>query len=342
MLRPKLWGSIERLPGLSAPRPGWSAVLGEDLHLIAKYLRPTNRLAETLPCVTACTPGCRRKVVNHGEDYVAICAEGSTKYAVACADLIVQELDMSALSRMLSKTHGLRGHAEPVQGLHHTWLVGYYALPNGIIHPVYLMIQQDFALVQMAVMHLCLNSNTPFALFVPTAATLSDSLKRAIETRHSALLPLDVSIWWSSDGKMQTNIELMKVFESGPRARILSGAPIQSPQSEGQIVIERREMADGVHWFADGVDKGVFYKRGKPIKGRILEILYNHIGNGFVPHKTFMNACGWTDKHYFAKGSEANVIQKHLTEIRNFFGVKVLFRIDKGVCFDASIIRLAK
>lgn len=343
MLRPRLWKCIERLPGLSAPGPGWCALLGEDLYLITQYLRPTDRLAQTIPCAQACTPGCRRRVVCHGpDDCVAICPEGESKYAVAHTDLIIQKLDVPAFGERLGKMLGLSGHVDPVQGLHHTWLLGHYLSRSGTAYPVYLMIQQDPALAQMAVMQLCLCHDAPFALLVPTTSALNDLARRAIESCQSAWIALDKTIYWSVEGKMHTDLNLANIFVRGSGDRSSPAEAAPPPPSEGQVVIERREMADGIHWFVDGTNKGVFYKRRNSIRANIIEILFNQISNGYVPHKTFINVCGWTEGHYFGKGSDVKVIQKHLTDIRNFLGLEVQFRIESGVRFGDNIVKSGK
>ena len=52
-----------------------------------------------------------------------------------------------------------------------------------------------------------------------------------------------------------------------------------------------------------------------------------------------MNACGWSRKRYFGGPNEAKIIQKHLTDIRNFLGVDVIFRKELGVILAGNVVK---
>ena len=108
------------------------------------------------------------------------------------------------------------------------------------------------------------------------------------------------------------------------------------------IVIDRVACEDGVHWVVDGKDKGVFFSRANSIKARILDILYNQAGNGWIPHRTFIEKTGWTEKEYYGKAPDTGRMQKQLTDIRTFLGVEVHFRRDHGVRFAEKVVKSRK
>ena len=108
------------------------------------------------------------------------------------------------------------------------------------------------------------------------------------------------------------------------------------------LLIERKEVGEEIRWFVNGVDKGRFFVRSNTLKAKIIEALYDQIGRGWVPHKSFIIACAWTEQEYF--GSSDNLgdpgrMQRQLTNIRNFLGVTIEFRKNKGVRFAENVVK---
>jgi len=120
-------------------------------------------------------------------------------------------------------------------------------------------------------------------------------------------------------------------------------APEPSPETatteEGRFVIERKEVGDEVHWFVNGEDKGRFYSRTETHSSKIIEILFDQIGYGWVRHKTFMGACAWKEDEYFPASGDPGRMQRQLTNIRKFLGVNVEFRRKKGVRFAENVVK---
>ena len=105
------------------------------------------------------------------------------------------------------------------------------------------------------------------------------------------------------------------------------------------VVIERRNVGEEVHWIVNGVDKGKFYVRKDSKKAKIIEILFDQIGIGWVRHNTFMNACAWTKEKYFRSSDDPGCMQRQLTEIRNFLDVGIEFRKNRGVRFAENVVK---
>jgi len=104
-------------------------------------------------------------------------------------------------------------------------------------------------------------------------------------------------------------------------------------------VLDRKDVDERVHWFVNGVDKGPFFVRPSANKAKIIEALYGQIGLGWVPHKTFMDACGWKEQEYYPSFDNPGRMQRQLTHIRKFLGVKIEFRKDKGVRFAENVVK---
>lgn len=108
---------------------------------------------------------------------------------------------------------------------------------------------------------------------------------------------------------------------------------------ENSIVIDRKEIDGKVHWFVNDKNRGCFYKRKNTKRAKILEILYEEIGRGPIPHKTFMNQTGWSEEEYFRAYENPGRMQRTLSEIRSFFDVPIHFDKEKGVCFHKSVVK---
>ena len=116
----------------------------------------------------------------------------------------------------------------------------------------------------------------------------------------------------------------------------------QSSRSEngnGKFLIERKLVGEEVHWIVNGVSKGRFYQRPSAKKAKIIEALYDQIGKGWVPHRTFMNGCGWSEKEYYPAYNEPGCMQRQLTEIRKFLNVQIAFNKEKGVRFAENVVK---
>ena len=107
----------------------------------------------------------------------------------------------------------------------------------------------------------------------------------------------------------------------------------------GKFVIARKEINEEVHWIVNGTDNGKYYVRPDVKKAKIIEVLFNQIGLGWVPHKTFMNTCAWNNDEYFPSLGNPGCMQRQLTDIRNFLKVQIEFSRDKGVRFAENVVK---
>jgi hypothetical protein len=109
--------------------------------------------------------------------------------------------------------------------------------------------------------------------------------------------------------------------------------------SDDVIKVQFVKLRNGWHWFIDTIDKGVITKRDGSIICKISKILYDQIGCDWTPHKTFYQAIGWSEEEYFGVGNEPGRMQKQLSKLRNFLGVEIYFRKERGVSFPKNIVK---
>ncbi|MDD5698882.1 MAG: hypothetical protein PHH77_09735 [Victivallaceae bacterium] len=92
-------------------------------------------------------------------------------------------------------------------------------------------------------------------------------------------------------------------------------------------------------WYVDGELKKVYGPKKKNcIQSKILNILYNQIGNGWIPHQTFINAIGWNESKYFTSTHDKpGCMQQQLRCLRKHLGVKIIFNKTYGVKFSDEL-----
>jgi hypothetical protein len=241
---------------------------------------------------------------------------------------------MRLLADTIAKALRVEPGYDEIPDLPMAWRLGIYAATPANRFPVFLSLSREPDELHDLVAGLVLQCVDPLLVLGTTRAGCRPRTEALLRQRASIFLPLEELVGVAADGKL--------VALHGLNA-CLPGHPADACEAPpGTVVIERYECGDGLHWVVDGVDKGVFYKRPEAIKGRILEILFEQIGNGWVPHTTFMHACGWSDQRYFGDSTEPKLMQKHLTDVRNFLGVKVVFSKKHGVRFAENVVKSRK
>ncbi|MGD9878366.1 hypothetical protein [Desulfococcus sp.] len=160
----------------------------------------------------------------------------------------------------------------------------------------------------------------------------------AITTNSS---PNALSLDWLAISR-QANSQVVHYADDGGQVSLEDEAikvPVNTITEEDKIVVERKKVGERIHWFVNGVDKGHIFVRQESISAKITEILYDQIGHGWVPHKTFMNACAWKEDEYFPASGEPGRMQRQLNIIRKNLGVAIEFRKGKGVRFAENIVK---
>jgi len=280
-----------------------------------------------------CDDACYRRVVEHSRnDLVGVCIECLPPISLTPLDVLIYEIDARRIGDALARALHIEPGIEPVAEVPLVWRLGVYAATPANRIPVLLSLCSEPADLHDIAGSLLLRYCDPILLLTMTREACSPRTEALLRQRASLHAPLEELVEFQA-GRILALQEL--------RSWLPGATPVADGLPPDAIIIQRFECKNRIHWVVNGDDKGVFFKRGRPIKGKILEILYDQIGNGWVPHETFMNACGWSRKRYFGGPNEAKIIQKHLTDIRNFLGVKVDFSGEQGhgVRFAENVVK---
>lgn len=329
-----LWRRLERLSGQAGVIIEWQALLGPCFDRFARYLRPTDREATAILCANRCARGCSRRIVKHGKrDIAAVCPEGAHSIPLMLGDCIIHEIDTGKLLDELGEAIGIDVQRQPLSGIPTTFRLGTLFLAPGRRVPVIISFGGDPAIVARVAASLLLSEDdTPFVLFGLTQRACLPETVAQLRRRGAVFVALDEYLD-GTDAGFVPRFPLRDVFPATPEGSI----PIEA--IEGTTVIARVSDGRDFRWLVNGADKGIFYRQEKAIKAKILNILYDQIGIGWVPHKTFLQAAGWTRGEYFGSSTEPGRMQKQLTEIRKFLGVDILFRKREGVRFAEGVVK---
>ncbi len=327
---PSVWQRLLFMGGISTALMSWRERLAEHFDDFRPYLRPTDRRSVMVACEEHCQPHCSRHVhVHSDDDIVGICFEGMPKVKLEMQDILVHEIDMPKFCRALAECFGIRPEYDGMDGLPGIYQIGYYPISGVHMRACVYMLRDPYPLLN-GLASPTLRSGAPLLMLgLSHHVCLPDSAALLSELRGK-FLALDELVDLQ-DGRCVARASLQDCLEGLPQRK-----EMYNPDA---IELQRHKGPDGVHWLVNGRDLGSFYKQENSIRAKIINILYDQIGRGWVPHKTFMNAGGWTEDTYFPEPPAPAIIQKHLTEIRKFLGVEIEFRKDRGVKFSEKIVK---
>ena len=106
-MQPSLWNSLEILSTEAALLVEWQDALGEDFEAARQFLRPTQKQADSYPCVQPNSCACRHRVVFESEDDVcAVCdchEAGCDTISLRAKDLIIHALNGKLLAAAIRR-----------------------------------------------------------------------------------------------------------------------------------------------------------------------------------------------------------------------------------------------
>ena len=138
------WQALEAVSGGAAVDADWKACLGIDHEAGKFFLRPDGKLSLSHPCTVPRGCGCEHDVIMHdSEDIVAVCrcGLGCETFRLQRSDIVIYELDRSALDAAVASAFVLFEEADPHTDLPGTTRVGTYSPYAGYRFPVFLTIQ---------------------------------------------------------------------------------------------------------------------------------------------------------------------------------------------------------
>lgn len=191
------WQVLEDVPNGMAVAADWRMRMGHEYEYARAFLRPTQELATSYPCIAPENCGCHHDVVRHDvDDIVAVChcGRGCANFALKRSDLAVHRLDKAALGRALREAFGFSEEADASTALPGTTLVGSYAPYSGVRHPVYLTIRQERDEFDAIADALLAREVRPFILASPTRELCSDQTERRLTDRKAWFIPLSENL----------------------------------------------------------------------------------------------------------------------------------------------------
>jgi len=194
MKQESFWSACEMLVGPAAVELEWKQLAGEEYEAAKVFLRPMQELATRYPCMRSYTCGCDHRVVIHSDDdIVAVCAcnpRACDTFRLTKSDIIIYELDRSALYKAMAKTLPLEIKVAETPHLRWTTQVGIYDPHKGYRLPVFLTIQTEPDSFRNAVLGLLAKNREPFILMAPTHDLCEPDCMELLDNRRAVFRAL--------------------------------------------------------------------------------------------------------------------------------------------------------
>lgn len=190
MPRKRLWQALESVPGLATVEAEWKALTGPDYETLRCFLRPNGSLAASYPCARC---GCAHEVITHGEnDIVAVyrCETQCPNIALSRPDVLVYEVNWSALGNAVAAALQITYEGASVDGLHQTARIGYYSPFAGYRFPVVLALQCEPDDMRITVERLAATTDGAFVLLTPTTQLIPAVVEDLLRRKNAMFLPL--------------------------------------------------------------------------------------------------------------------------------------------------------
>lgn len=211
---PRLWRTLETVPGLTATTYEWRGRLGADYEWAKRFLRASGGKATSYPCPKRPRCGCAHAVVRHSDDdIVAVCRCAPRRcdnVRLGGMDIVLYEINRRALGNAIAGALGIKAEEGPCGGLHMTWQVGSYPARPGTDIPLLLTVQYDSDDFRNVVQTLLARRDKPFVLMAPTGKHWLPEFETDMAGRKARFLQLDELLVW--DGKLAMAHPLAEVL----------------------------------------------------------------------------------------------------------------------------------
>ena len=211
------WQALETVPGLSAVAVEWQMRIGDEYPSTRTFFRPNGKRAWSYPCTRSRGCGCMHDVVEHGpDDIVAVCrcGNGCETFPLEPLDIVIFELDRTALVQAAAGAFMLMGKPESAPELHQTTRLGFYSPYAGFRFPVYLTIQLEPDDLQNVLSDLASQTEGPFVLLAPTRDLSAARSERLLSKRKSVFVPLSENVALAGRGKLRLRWSLDEILSS--------------------------------------------------------------------------------------------------------------------------------
>jgi len=191
------WYALESVLGSAAVDAEWKDLTGVDYGFAKTFLRPNGKLASSYQCTVAVGCGCEHEIVIHNsEDIVAVCRceRGCDTFRLKHSDIVMYQVDRSALDAVLAKTFGLIDETSTGTDLRGTTLIGVYSPYAGFRFSVYSTILFEPDDFDAVIDGLLAKTDDPFILLSPTRLMCSIESEKKLTAKRSICVPLSETL----------------------------------------------------------------------------------------------------------------------------------------------------
>jgi hypothetical protein len=185
-----------------APKAAWLNRVGEDFPVVERFLIPTGRFADFLPCGRNPANACGWRVVPGNSDVlIAVCPENLCEpIKVSHADCAMLRVDMGLIAAALAKALGLTGSSTTDSN---GGLLGWISPVQTARYPAFLSFspcgESHFPLVQ----RFAERAVGPFVLVLPSRENIDTDLAGLLAGRHAMPVFMEEEIDFLQDGNLE-------------------------------------------------------------------------------------------------------------------------------------------
>lgn len=333
---------------LAAPLMNWRETFKRYLNFDAfkeNYLISTQRVSDKVICTSYCNGHCPRKIIRETDGRIkAVCPRYINKYFYVNDEneLVIYRLKIKVLHQSIVNALGCRLKFGMFSADNLIWRLGDFLHNSTESIPVFLSFNKNETQLGEVVKEITFTHDGRFLLLTVIRSDLDFETEKSLNKRGGMLLALNEIMEFDYQGQLQSSSSTECLFsDCHQENKMASQVPVQEVFEFTHRRIHKGTDDESEQWYVDGKLKKVYTrKKMQSMQVKILNILYDQIGNGWIPHKSFINITGWTeDKYLGAEDSKPGYMQQQLRHIRRHLGVRILFDREYGVKFAEDIVK---
>ena len=238
-MRTGIWNTLEALAEMSPPAAvlaEWQHLIGGEFPLIRDFLHPTQKVAQSYPCLGEWECGCRHEVVPFAEDrWLARCTcdqGGCAAPRLSANDLIIHELDAPRFGSAVAATLGFEPpeNSSQLHAAPKIWPVGTHGTTRA---PVYLALAPSETLMLSNLVGLTGARPEPFILLAPTGRYRTELVTSLLGRFQCPFLPLAACVTMEGSGRFRATAPIQPILYRFTAK--LAGQPGIAPVLEGSV-----------------------------------------------------------------------------------------------------------
>lgn len=288
----RFWSSLERVPDLALVIGAWHRLLGDEYSAVARFLRPTQRIARSMQCAK---PGrhCIHEIRPWKRQYLSVCPDGCDTATLTKDQVIVHRLDVVGLAREIAGALSIDAvPAEPLVQPAGVWRIGDHVPLAGYRFPVYLIFSGEPDALRSAAEGLATRGG-PFVLAAPSRSAITQPALDVIGRTRATFLSLQEIV-----GHGSGSLGLLEGHT--PQSIFADLAAMHLPQADddGMVVFPTPAGASWADVSIRFIDRHSVYITLKGATGK-----YHCTQMGMASKKNAMPTMQWLLLELFAEGA---------------------------------------